>query len=348
MSDEIARRLAAGPAHFPQMLDTAQDRLLLLQLSEAQIAAVSFLDQRIMTPESRGDWVPFAQIAARLDPTTRDDAHYIFHIGHVGSTLISRLLGCFPDTVALREPLLLRSAAELWAARDAIDAPYDPAALPGRLTLIRKLLARTFRPQQRAIVKATSFTSEIAPRLIAPGARALFLTVSAQSYMRTILAGQNSRAELPAVTGARLVRLARHLDPMPYRLWSMDEGERVAMAWAVEMLSLTAAEAAVPAGTVLWIDFDDFLAVPEPSLLRIAAHFGLAIDRPQAAAILAGPVMRTYSKGPEHSYDANLRRTLLGQASTEHAEALRSGTRWLGRLAAAHPKVASLRGLSGV
>jgi hypothetical protein len=345
MSDEIARRLAAGPAHFPQMLDTLRDRLLILQLSEARIAAASFLDQRIITPETKGDWVSFAQVAARLDPAARDDAHYIFHIGHVGSTLLSRLLGCLPQVLALREPLLLRTAADLWATRDAIDAPYDPASLPGRLQVIRRLLARTFRPEQRAVVKATSFTSDIAPQLVASGARALFLTVSAQSYMRTILAGENSRAELPAVTGPRLLRLACHLTPMPFRLWSLGEGERVALAWVVEMLSLVAAEAAMPADTVLWIDFDDFLAAPEPALHRICAHFGLPIDHDAAAHILAGPVMRTYSKGPEHGYDADLRCTLLAQAAIEHGTALQAGTRWLDRLAAVHPKVAGLRGL---
>ena len=38
----------------------------------------------------------------------RRDAHYIFHVGNVGSTLIPRLLGELADVFAVREPQPLR------------------------------------------------------------------------------------------------------------------------------------------------------------------------------------------------------------------------------------------------
>ena len=346
MFDEISRRLAAGPAQFPHTLDPVRDRLLLIGISEEELAAASFLDQRVLTPATKGDWAPVADIAARLDDRARDDAHYIFHIGHVGSTLISRLLGSLPDVLALREPLLLRSIAGLWARKDAVDAPWDPAGLPARTVVLRRLLARTFRPDQRAVVKASSFTSEIAPHMVTPGARALFLHASPQSYMRTILAGEGSRQELATLTGSRLVRLERRLQPMPFRLWSLDEGARVALAWATEMLSLSAAEAALPNGSVLWLDFDDFLAEPERSLRLVARHFGFAMNEAAAARIIASPIMQSYSKAPEHWYDAELRRSLLLQAASEHSATLRSGMAWLDRLADTNGEIARLRGLA--
>lgn len=348
MSEEIARRLAAGPAHFPHMLDTDQDRLLLIQLSEAEIAQASFLDQRIVTPATKGDWAPFAEVASRLDTAGRDDAHYIFHIGHVGSTLLSRLLGGLPAVLALREPLLLRNAADLSIRRGAVDAPWHPAALDGRIAVIRRLLARTFRPDQRVVVKATSFASEIAPQMVVPGARAIFLYASPQSYMRTILAGEGSRRELALLTGPRLVRLARRLDPMPFRLWSLVEGERVALAWATEMLSLSAAAEALPAGAVMWLDFDAFLAEPAAMLLRVAQHFGFALSAEDAERIVAGPTMQTYSKAPEHRYDAALRRTLQSQAAIQHREALSKGAAWIERLAQNYPELERLPGFDAV
>jgi hypothetical protein len=346
MLDEISRRLAAGPAHFPHTLDPVQDRLLLIALREEEFAAASFLDQRILTSSTKGDWASLADIAARLDAQARDDAHYIFHIGHVGSTLMSRLLGSVPGILALREPLLLRSLADLWARKDAVDAPWDPTGLPARTLVLRRLLSRTFRPDQRAIIKATSFTSEIAPQMVAHGARALFLHVSPQSYMRTILAGEGSRQALATLTGPRLVRLARRLPSMPFRLWSLDEGSRVALAWVTEMLSLSAAEAALPAGSVLWLDFDRFLIEPEASLLQIARHFGLPVGAEDAARIAASPIMLRYSKAPEHRYDAALRRSLQLQAASEHGGALRAGAEWLDRLAREHDEVARLRGVA--
>ncbi|MGC8517731.1 MAG: hypothetical protein ACP5P4_04285, partial [Steroidobacteraceae bacterium] len=62
-------------------------------------------------------------------------AHYIFHIGHVGSTLISRILGEHPGFHAVREPALLR----------AIAAEQAPAAHTPSLTMVLPLLARTWR-----------------------------------------------------------------------------------------------------------------------------------------------------------------------------------------------------------
>ena len=346
MLDEVARRIAAGPAHFPHTLDAVRDRLLLIGLTEQDIAAASFMDQRILTPAIKGDWAPFADVVERTGHAPRDDAHYIFHIGHVGSTLISRLLGSWPEVLALREPLLLRTLADLWARAGDVDSPWDPAALPPRTEAVRRLLARTFRPDQRTVIKATSFVSEIAPHLVAPGARALFLYVSPQSYMRTILAGEGSRQDMVATLGARLKRLARRLEPMPFRAWSLGEGERVALAWVTEMLSLAAAEAALPAGSVLWLDFDDFLTQPAAALGRVTRHFGIAASEAEIARVVAGPLMHSYSKAPEHKYDAALRRTLLAQAAAEHGAALAAGSAWLDRLTGQHAAVARLRGLA--
>jgi hypothetical protein len=333
MSDEITRRMLAGPTYFPQNLDLARDQLLLVELSEAEIAAASFLDQRIMSATTRGGWVTMAEAMARADHAGPDDAHYIFHIGHVGSSLISRLLGLLPAVMALREPLVLRGIAEAVAKAGAVDAPWSPDTVDARVTVLRRLLARPFRTGQRTIIKATSFASDIADRLVAPGSRALFLYASPDRYFRTILAGENSRRELAMMTGPRLVRLARWIDPMPYRLWSLGLGEQVALGWATEMRALSAAADALPDGAVMWLDFDDFLYDPLDALRRIATHFALSLDDSGARRLATDPLMGRYSKGPEHAYSADLRRQLLDQAGREHGEPLRRAHHWLAELA---------------
>ena len=132
---------------------------------------------------------------ARCPPGARRDAHYIFHIGNVGSTLISRLLGELPDGVR---------AARAAAAEDLRRRPAGPGRDFDRLTA---LLSRTFRPEQRANVKATSFTSEIADRLVPPGSQALFLYATPDHYLENILAGENSWQTLQALSPIRLARL---------------------------------------------------------------------------------------------------------------------------------------------
>ena len=52
--------------------------------------------------------------------------HFIFHTGHVGSTLVSRLLDETGDVLSLREPLPLRTLA------DAMDVLTLPESLAER------------------------------------------------------------------------------------------------------------------------------------------------------------------------------------------------------------------------
>jgi hypothetical protein len=312
--------LADTPSWLPLMLDPASGRATLIRMSEADYRAASFLDQRILVPgaETReADWAALA-----LPPDARRDAQHIFHIGNVGSTLISRLLGELPGVFALREPQLLRTFAE--EQRDILTA----------------LFSRTFRTEQRAIVKATSFTSEHADRLVPAGSRALFLTARPDHYLENILAGENSWQTLAALSAARLARLQARCPGLEADLSAMHDGLKAALGWACEATSLEAAAARLPAGTVLWLDFDDFLADPVRHFIAIAAHFGEEVDNGAARAIAEGPLMRRYSKALDYEYSPALRREILADARQRHGPAIRDGLNWLGGLASRYPAVA--------
>src|SRR3546814_15791701 len=91
-----------------------------------------------------------------------------------------------------------------------VSPPSPWVDTDGRLDTLTALLSRTFRPEQRAIVKATSFTREIARRLIPPASHTLFLFAPPEHYPEHILAGANSRH--PPQDG-RPSRLQRHSEP---------------------------------------------------------------------------------------------------------------------------------------
>jgi hypothetical protein len=61
----------------------------------------------------------------------------------------------------------------------------------------------------------------------------------------------------------------------------------------------------------LWIDFDQFLAAPEPCLIGALRHFAAADAETTAREILSGPTLSQYSKAPERKYDSGLRDRLL-------------------------------------
>ncbi len=200
---------AATPAWFPHLLDPINDRVLLVAKTEQEYRDAAFLDERALRPNAPQQIVDWSALASAVPPGARRDVQYIFHIGHVGSTLISRLLGELPQIFALREPLIVRTFDEMLAERGRPEAVWDPASLPARLDTLAVLLSRTFRPGQRALVKATSFTSESAAELVPPGSRALLLCASPQRWMETILAGENSPRTLRAAAQTHLRRLHR-------------------------------------------------------------------------------------------------------------------------------------------
>lgn len=335
--------LMATPAWLPiqplpddQRQGASPGLMQLVRLDEGAYRAASFLDQRMLMSGCRQancGIADLAHAAARLPAR----AHYIFHIGHVGSTLISRLLGEWRGLFSVREPALLRTAA-----RRPQGTPRSPGL---RDTL--GLLSRVWRKDQRAVIKATSFVSEAAGAILGldEEARALFLFTPALAYLRCILGGPNSRVEFRAMAPSRLQRLRRRLgETVP--LQPSSEGEWIAMSWLCEMSALRQA-AAQSGPRVVWVDFDEFLATPDARLVALLQHLGHQPDLKEIEAAVSGPLMRRYSKAPEHAYDTALRRSVLAAADREHAMEIRRGMRWLAGLGGRHPVVDSLVGIYG-
>jgi hypothetical protein len=333
----FAHHFRGSPALYPFMLDAEGDRVLLATMSEADFRQASFLDQRVLgsRPSRWISWPDLVRVADGLPAS----CEFIFHIGHVGSTLVSRLLGELPSVFALREPLLLRTFADLHRLRDSADSPWPPEVWCERLAVALGWLSRSFRPEQRAMIKATSFVSEIAAPLLGDRRRALFLYARPETYLETILAGEASRQELAVLSGARLERVHARLGAEPWRLPQLSEGERAALAWACEMTALEAA-ASASGDRILWLDFDAFLASPAAQLVRIAAHFGHPLGDDDAERLIAGPILHSYSKAPEHGYSPELRRQVLAQARSDHATELRRGRAWFEAAARDWPAIA--------
>ena len=320
------------------LVDLPSDQVLLSHLSEDDYRKASFLDQRIFTPQLQRQLVPWdalSEVQLRSAPSP----HYIFHIGHVGSTLISRLLGEINSVLALREPQILRNICEVWKTIDEPHSFWPPESFSIRLQQAIGWLSRGFRTDQRVMIKASSFVSEIATQLLTPQSKALFLFVPLQRYIPTILAGEASMQETLVMAGARLQRLNNILGGQPINLWDLPPVHRVALSWLSEMATLLKAQKARSESSILWMNFDDFLAEPGEQLQNLATHFDLLLSSDQATQLVSGPIMSSYSKAPEHDYSANLREDLLAEASQNHAAPIRSAMLWIEQLANQHPLV---------
>jgi len=270
--------------------------------------------------------VPWPAIEEAMAGTSRTDARWIFHIGHVGSTLLSRLLGEIDGVLGVREPRLLR------------DLALTPAAMRARYVAPSvKLMSRTVGEDEIACVKATSFVSEIAAELVPPGERALFMYASPRNYVASILAGENSVKELEVLAPSRAQRIAERVPGLPE---ARDHPELAAMGWACEMTSLEAAAEAMADREVAWLDFDRMLDGVEAELARAAAFFGFALSPERAAEIAQGPLMRRYSKALEYDYTPALRRDLIAEAGARHEAAIGAALAMLDQAAQDSPLLA--------
>ena len=295
--DEIAR----DARWLVQALDPAAQMVRLVEMSRESYRAASFLDDRMLQRAVTAHVVPWHSVANAVAIAPRRDARWIFHIGHVGSTLLARLLGEIPRVLSIREPRFLR---------DLTSVPEGERLATGLAA--QALFSRTFDPNEFALVKATSFVSEIAPELVPPGERALFMYATPRNYVAAILAGENSVKELRMLRSVRTQRSAS-------RVSGLDRQERsdahlAAAAWACEMTALEAAAEAMTDRKVTWADFDRILGDVQIDLGRFAAFFGFPASERQVDAIVSGPLMQRYSKALEYEYSGELRRELIAEA----------------------------------
>lgn len=317
-SSPTAEEIARDARWLVQAIDPNAGVARLVAMDRAAYRAASFLDDRMMDEPRDAHIAPWNQAKEATGLTTRTDARWIFHIGHVGSTLVSRLLGELPGVLALREPRSLRDIALF---PPEVRAPFV-AALP-------RLMSRTFKADEIACIKATSFVSEIAPELVPPGERALFVTASPRNYIASILAGPNSVKELHGLTDYRAQRMAGRVIGLDETTGS--DAHRAAAAWACEMTSLEAAADAMPDRMIYWLDFDAMLDDLSPSLARITDYFGFTASEADLTTIISGPIPRRYSKAMDYEYSPALRRELIAEAETAHRASIDSALAMLDR-----------------
>jgi hypothetical protein len=263
----------------------------------------------------------------------------IFHIGHCGSTLVSRLLDHWPEVLGLREPLPLRTLAELHDTLGAPTARWSTVQWGHAFDRVLGLLDRRFPGQRRVLVKATSSCNGlVAPWLERhPAARALLLHIPLRSWLATLLKSPDAVADAMRFAPARLAVLHARLGDDRLRLYEHGPGEVLALGWLAEC-SRFASLAADPAlaARVLRVDFERLLDDPAASLAAIAAHFGLAVDAARCASACATELGR-YAKATEHRYSPTDRAADLATAQQRFGAEIDAGLALAERVVQRHP-----------
>jgi hypothetical protein len=342
MTEALLTGLVAAPDVYLQKVDLARDAALLVQLSEAAYREASFLDDRILTPGLKGGWTSLQSVVAAAQGIVHGrPLHFIFHTGHVGSTLLSRLLDESGCVLSLREPLPLRILAD---ARDALaltESLLSPVEFADLQRALLQLWSRGYSSTHSVVLKATSSAGRIATSLLEnlSGARAVYLNLRAEAYLATLLAGKSSHVDLRGHGPVRIRQLQARIEAPLSPLHALSPGELAAMSWLAETWNQRDVLDRV-GSRVLALDFDELLGDVAGSVGRVAEHFELPLESGWLTGIARSPVLTRYSKSPDFAYTPQLRHELLRESRRTHATQIAAGLRWLDKLAGLQPAIA--------
>lgn len=292
-------------------INLISDQALLVSLDIAAQQSASFLDARALPAKPRGAWFSWRDVAQRL-PEQKTPPAYIFHMGHCGSTLMSRLIAAASGALSLREPLPLRALAI-----DAAEGEHGllgDAGIRDRLRILERAWGRGDGP---VVVKATSICTDL-HTLADDGAPKFFVGQAPRSHIAVLLAGQNSMTDLRGFAVMRHRRLRQKIVAPP--LSASRPGVLAALTWLTEALA---------AGDMPALDFEDFLSSPAAGLAKALNALSLPADPRAIERSVAGPILSQYSKAPEHKYDAQLRRDVIADTERRFGEEIDAGMSWL-------------------
>ncbi|WP_417449281.1 hypothetical protein [Kordiimonas sp.] len=331
--------LMASPYLYPFVVNWWADRVQLIQVSTDFYTQAAFLDQRAFaagTPQHH--WAPISELREQVANAPARPLGLIFHIGHCGSTLISRMLGLASEQFfSVREPLPLRDLAGMWPERDTYWSPRSADTLQQDMDMFHGLWARTPGLDQLAIVKATSFCSLLAEDWLQrfQNDRAVMLAMAPEIYLATVLGAESYVLDLLGAAKQRLCSLHRITGADLPALHSLSSGELAAACYLAEMVNMEqAAKAAM--GRILRVDFDSYLKDRPAKLAAVAQHFGRPITDDMLERILANPVSSRYSKATEYGFSAQERRDRLQQSRTKNGGEINKGLSFLTTFAKTH------------
>ena len=346
---ELLESLPASPDAYPQKLDLNAGRVLIVRLDAATYRAASFLDDRILGPAVRGAWLSLGDvIEASRRIAERRRVHFILHTGHVGSTLVSRLLDETGLVLSLREPLPLRTLADVHDVLGRVDSLWSEPQFDLVVGAFMRLWSRGYHDTQCVVVKATSSAGRVHAALLAASedSRAIYMNLRAEPYLATLLAGQNSLIDLRGHGPERMRRVQARFGASVAPLHALSVGELAALSWLAETSAQRDALKALP-GRVIDVDFDTLLGDVAGQMARILEHFALPDAGRHSAQMARSASLSRYSKAPEYDYSADARAEVLRESRRSNRLEIRKGLEWLEALAKSNREVAEIVGHAG-
>lgn len=325
--DELVAAIADDPAYYLYTVDVIPRRANVLPVTEATYRESIFLDNRIAIQDPQWIVAPLWETATRIvECSEKRGCHFIFHVGHCGSTMMSRLLQDFDNVLALREPLALRGvAAEVRQRGD--EYAHTSAELCSKLhDFVYRMISRRFRAGQNVVVKGTSDVCNLAQGLLNmdAGNRALLMFLRLEEFLVVMLRNAARREETAHFCASRLQDLhSMGIEGIP-PLHELSDGQRAAVSWMANMSWLSQASGE----RAKLLEFTAFLDQPAEELHAAARFLGLDVSQEASNRVVQGPVLGAYSKDPRSPYNPASRKAELAEAGRQFADEIAAARKW--------------------
>ena len=334
--------IMASPRLYLHTLDMEKAAALIIDTNPDFYRNAVFLDQRALGPNTRGAWVPLDVLWRHMDASENRylaPASFIFHIGHCGSTLISRLLDEAPGVLGLREPLVLRTMASGLHTR-RVDGG---AAFEETFKHAYQLLARRFSPKQKVIIKPTSMCNNLAPVLLAqnPANRGILLFVTLEVYLANML-DKSDATDVEGFLGHRIASLEKIVPDLELNTSDLSPPEKITFSWLAEAAQFYLLSTRGLAPRLLLMDFDRFLTQTHEHLPNVLHHFSIPAEQETLDGMLVSPVFKSYAKQPGFAYTPANREAILSESRAANADAIKTGIRFVERMMKTHPDLGEL------
>jgi len=327
--------LMDGPARYLYSIDFKQRLALFAEMTEAHYVETTFMDKRLKAVDNNLHGLPL-DLLLRLfnDPGAPlpkpANLHFMMHVSHCGSTLLSRAIQAL-GAHCLREPLLLKDLCLISRAK----AAGKPNPLPEQtyahlLSAFEHLAARPWHAGQPTVIKPSSYvvsmTTELLQRL--PASRAILLDVQPKRFLATILRREGSISEV----NSALLRWHAH-DPWllfreRFEIEQLSPGEKAGLLYACNKgWMLSALANSEISDRLIAVDFDRFLENPKPhavELMRFVSGRSNFTPSNNHARALDSVLGRNAKQGGV-AYDANTRDDDLADSARTHRQEIDRG-----------------------
>lgn len=342
-SHPLLAGLRQNPDYFLQNLDLVNRRGLVVHIDQKIYRQAAFLDERMFTSDIQGAWFPLDTLLQATVGLPTRATQYLFHIGHCGSTLLSRLLAELPGCFALREPLAFLALAMTQRELGLPNSRLDAGSWQDLFKMVSDLQARCYTDSDTALIKSTSVAGNLLQPVLAtqPDARAILLYMHLEPWLATMLRAPGTRESVRSFAGAWLTDFRQLTGDMSVELHALDDVRQAVIGWATMLLNFTRAATHDPARTH-WLNFDEFLTAPVSHCKAVADFLGLPASDAKIEALLAGPIMGHYAKDPSQSFDTNVRTRELSEARQRFETEIGTGLQWFEELTQRIPALSEL------